>query len=85
VRIPRTACCLVIFPWIGVATAADSLRTTDTLYSIHTDTLLSLDTAQVLNDSLPVHHGAVEGWALPLALIAVMMTAIWLLFSTRSR
>jgi hypothetical protein len=65
--------------------AADSLRTTDSLHPIGDQSSGWLDSTLVLTDSLGTATDFAHRWLWPLALAAVTLGGLFLLFSVRSK
>ncbi|HEY3294848.1 MAG TPA: hypothetical protein VGL38_05385 [bacterium] len=84
---PFRAVALVILCAAGIAAAqvGDSLKTADSLHVAAQQMPLWSDSTFAHSDSLGGGKRTVDRWLIPLGVIVLTGTAVWLLFSTRSR
>jgi len=67
------------------AQTEDSLRATDTLRAIRDATAFGADSTAMLADSLTAGTGVADQWLWPAAIIVLSITAVYLLFTVRSK
>jgi hypothetical protein len=64
---------------------ADSLSTADSLRDVQAPPLWEDSSLALTDTTASGPTGLIHGWVLPVGVILVTATAVWLLFSTRSR